>query len=55
MFYPILHQLQSAYFQENIPQKDEELSILNYKIKILDVSSSKIEEISLKVLDAEEN
>ena len=40
---------------ENIPQKDEELSILNYKIKILDVSSSKIEEISLKVLDAEEN
>ena len=40
---------------ENIPQKDEELSILNYKIKILDVSSSKIEEISLKVLDAVEN
>ena len=40
---------------ENIPQKDEELSVLNYKIKILDVSSSKIEEISLKVLDAEEN
>ena len=40
---------------ENIPQKGEELYILNYKIIILDVSSSKIEEISLKILDTEEN
>ena len=40
---------------ENIPQKGEELYILNYKIIILDVSSSKIEEISLKILDIEEN
>ena len=40
---------------ESIPQKGEELYILNYKIIILDVSSSKIEEISLKVLDTEEN
>ena len=38
---------------ENIPQKGEELHILNYKIIILDVSSSKIEEISLKILDAQ--
>ncbi len=40
---------------ENIPQKGEELYILNYKIIILDVRSSKIEEISLKILDIEEN
>lgn len=40
---------------ESIPQKGEELYILNYKIIILVVSSSKIEEISLKVLDTEEN
>lgn len=40
---------------ENIPQKGEELYILNYKIIILDVSSSKIEEISLKIIDAQEN
>ena len=40
---------------ENIPQKGEELNILNYQIIILNVSSSKIEEISLKILDTEEN
>ena len=40
---------------ENIPPKGEELYILNYKIIILDVSSSKIEEIYLKTLDTEEN
>jgi CBS domain containing-hemolysin-like protein len=40
---------------ENIPQKGEELYISNYKIIILNVSSSKIEEISLKILDAQEN
>ena len=40
---------------ENIPQKGEELYILNYQIIILDVSSSKIEEIYLKILDTEEN
>jgi len=39
---------------ENIPQKGEELYILNYQIIILDVSSSKIEEIYLKILDTEE-
>ena len=40
---------------ENIPQKGEELNILNYQIIILNVSSSKIEEIYLKILDTEEN
>lgn len=40
---------------ENIPDQDEELEILNYKIKILRVSSSKIDEIYLQVLDNEEN
>jgi len=40
---------------ENIPQKGEELYILNYQIIILNVSSSKIEEIYLKILDTEEN
>ena len=40
---------------DNIPQKGEELYISNYKIIILNVSSSKIEEISLKILDAQEN
>lgn len=40
---------------ENIPEQDEELEILNYKIKILKVSSSKIDEIYLKVLDNQEN
>lgn len=35
---------------ENIPQKGEELYILNYQIIILNVSSSKIEEIYLKIL-----
>ena len=38
---------------ENIPQKGEELNILNYQIIILNVSSSKIEEIYLKILDTE--
>ncbi|MBL4604987.1 MAG: HlyC/CorC family transporter [Flavobacteriaceae bacterium] len=40
---------------ENIPVQNEELQILNYKIKILKVSSSKIDEIYLKVLDKEDN
>jgi len=40
---------------ENIPEQDEELEIHNYKIKILKVSSSKIDEIYLKVLDSQEN
>jgi len=40
---------------ENIPQKGEELYILNYQIIILNVSSSKIEEIYLKILDTEQN
>ncbi len=39
---------------ENIPEQDEKLTISNYKIKILKVSSSKIEEIYLKVLDHED-
>lgn len=36
---------------ENIPDKDEVLGIFNFKIKILKVSSSKIEEVNFKVLD----
>ncbi|MFY0630687.1 MAG: HlyC/CorC family transporter [Flavobacteriaceae bacterium] len=39
---------------ENIPEQNEELEILNYKIKILKVSSSKIDEIYLKVLENED-
>ena len=35
---------------ENIPEKDEVLTILNYKITILSVSSSKIDEIHLEIL-----
>ena len=35
---------------ENIPEKDEVLTILNYKITILSVSSSKIDEIHLETL-----
>ena len=40
---------------ENIPEQDEELEILNYKIKILKVSSSKIDHICLQVLENKEN
>ena len=40
---------------ENIPEQDEELEILNYKIKILKVSSSKIDDIYLKLLENKEN
>lgn len=40
---------------ENIPEQDEELEILNYHIKILKVSSSKIDDIYLKVLENKEN
>ncbi|MEQ6123057.1 hemolysin family protein [Pseudotenacibaculum sp. MALMAid0570] len=40
---------------ENIPEQDEQFEILNYQIKILKVSSSKIDEIYLKVLENKEN
>ena len=40
---------------ENIPEKGEVLVILDYEITILGVSSSKIEEIHLKILDREQN
>ncbi len=40
---------------ENIPEQDEELEILNYHIKILKVSSSKIDDIYLKALENKEN
>ena len=40
---------------ENIPDQDEELEILNYKIKILKVSSSKIDDIYLQVVENKEN
>ena len=40
---------------ENIPEKGEVLEILGYEITILGVSSSKIEEIRLKILDREQN
>ena len=39
------------YHTENIPHQNEELTIANYKIKILKVSSSKIDHIYLKVLE----
>lgn len=39
---------------ENIPDQGEELQILNYYIKILKVSSSKIDNVYLKVLDKQE-
>ncbi len=39
---------------ENIPDQDEILEIFNFKIKILKVSSSKIEEVNFKVLDKAE-
>ena len=40
---------------ESIPEKDAVLYILNYKITIISVSSSKIDEIHLKVLNNEDN
>ena len=40
---------------ENIPEQDEELEILNYQIKILKVSSAKIDDIHLKVLEDKGN
>ena len=42
-------------YTENIPEKGEVLVILDYEITILGVSSSKIEEIRLKILDREQN
>jgi len=39
---------------ENIPEQGEELEILNFKIKILKVSSSKIDEIYLELIDGED-
>ena len=42
-------------YTENIPEKGEVLVILDYEITILGVSSSKIEEIHLKILDREQN
>ena len=39
------------YHTENIPHQNEELTIANYQIKILKVSSSKIDHIYLKVLE----
>ncbi|MEZ7945042.1 MAG: hemolysin family protein [Flavobacteriaceae bacterium] len=42
-------------YTENIPEKGEVLEILGYEITILGVSSSKIEEIRLKILDREQN
>ena len=39
------------YHTENIPHQNEELTIANYQIKILKVSSSKIDHIHLKVLE----
>ena len=38
------------YHTENIPHQNEELTIANYQIKILKVSSSKIDHITLKFL-----
>jgi CBS domain containing-hemolysin-like protein len=38
---------------ENIPEKGEVLNMLNFKITILKVSSSKIEEIQLEIVDRE--
>lgn len=40
---------------ENIPEQDEILEILNFKVKILKVSSSKIDDIYLKVLENKES
>ncbi|GGG96920.1 hemolysin [Polaribacter pacificus] len=40
-------------FTENIPDMGEQIEIENFLIKILKVSSSKIEEIQLKLIDSE--
>ena len=40
---------------ENIPEKGEVLNMMNFKITILKVSSSKIEEIQLEIVDREYN
>ena len=40
---------------ENIPEKNEILNLLNFKITILSVSLSKIDEIHLKVIENQEN
>ncbi len=40
---------------ENIPKKEEVLIVLNYKITILNVSSSKIDEIHLEILLNQDN
>ena len=42
------------YHTENIPELNEEIHIENFIIKILKVSTSKIEEISFKVTDKED-
>ena len=42
------------YHTENIPELNEEIHIENFVIKILKVSSSKIEEISFKITDKED-
>lgn len=42
-------------YTENIPDQGEELEILNYQIKILKVSSAKIDDIYLKVLEDKGN
>ena len=39
---------------QNIPEKDEVLTILNYKMTILSVSSSKIDEIGLEILSSQD-
>lgn len=41
-------------YTENIPKLNEEIKIAGFSIKILKVSSSKIEEISFKILNEEE-
>ncbi len=41
-------------YTENIPMLNEEIKIENFSIKILKVSSTKIEEISFQVIDNEE-
>ncbi len=43
------------YHTENIPHQNEELTIANYQVKILKVSSSKIDHIYLKVLENKDN
>jgi len=41
-------------YTENIPALNEEIKIENFKMKILKVSSSKIEEISFQIMDKED-